>query len=619
MLVSSLATDIPGKPLSSPADSGGPAMSVAEVLGLTESLQAVGQCSQALAVMGQWLARSQDPNSYLVWFNYGALLQAAGASHEALVAYEQCLKVKPGFAQALVNLGLVLEALGRVDEALAPWISLVGQKLQNPAVEDALVVAALNQIGRVQENRKFYGLAEEALAQSLRLDPRQAGVLQHWVHIRQKACQWPVYKPLPGISQHTMLVSTSPLAMLALEDDPVKQLLVASAFVARTYDLKETFLAKGKRYRHERLRIGYVSGDLCVHAVGLLLAELLEGHDRTRFELFAYDFSPEDGSSHRKRLVAAFEHFRSIKNTTDAQAAQQMLDDEIDILVDLHGLSAGARPGIFALHPAPLQGTYLGFMGSTAIPWFDFVVVDRYAMPEALTTYFPEKPLYVDTSFIPLTHAPRPVRRPLREEVGLPEDAFVMAAFGNVYKITPRLFDTWLDLLRRIPKAVLWLTDDNPVATKNLRQVAADAHADLSRIIFSPRVAHDEFRAYLTLAHVFLDTYPYNCGSTANDVIQAQVPLVTVSGRTLVSRMGGSILKSMNRPELIATSLEDYADRVVQLYTGALEFDHYTPKPPEARHDLVRSMEAGLRALACEAGLLQPDFLEIQGPFNAHH
>ena len=183
-----------------------------------------------------------------------------------------------------------------------------------------------------------------------------------------------------------------------------------------------------------------------------------------------------------------------------------------------------------------------------------------------------------------------------------------MAAFGNVYKISPRLFDTWLDLLRRIPSAVLWLTDDNPVATKNLRQYAAQAQADLSRLIFSPRVAHDAFRACLTLADVFLDTYPYNCGSTANDVIEAQVPLVTLSGRTLVSRMGGSILKSLNRPELIASSLEDYADRVVQLYTGELKFDHYVPKPPEVRHVLVRSLEAGLTTMACEAGLAQPDY-----------
>jgi predicted O-linked N-acetylglucosamine transferase (SPINDLY family) len=428
-----------------------------------------------------------------------------------------------------------------------------------------MITMALNHIGRVQEELKQYDLAEQALEQSLAIDPKQTPALQHWIHIRQKSCAWPVYKPQPNISQNAMLMATSPLAMLALTDDPVQQLLTAFAFVERTYSFKEEFLSKDRVYNHAKLRIGFVSGDLCVHAVGLLLAELIEGIDRTKHEVVAYDFSPEDGTAHRARLKSAFDHIRPIHTLTDRQVAEQVLEDEIDVLIDLHGLSSGARPGIFALHPAPKQGTYLGFIGTTGMPWFDFVIADKYALPEELTQYFTEKPLYVEGSFIPLTRDETPVREASRSEFGLSDEAFVMAAFGNVYKITPEMLSTWMELLNEIPSAVLWIIDDNPTTTANLKAHAVAANADLNRIQFTPRTTHIEYKAKLRLADVFLDTFPYNCGSTTNDVVQAGVPIVTMSGRTLVSRMGGGILNSLGLSELTTDSYENYVLRCKQL------------------------------------------------------
>jgi len=262
------------------------------------------------------------------------------------------------------------------------------------------------------------------------------------------------------------------LAMLALSDDPVQQLLTAHAFVERTYSFAQENLSKGRKYRHERMRIGYVSGDLCVHAVGLLLPELFENHDRTQFDIYAYDFSPEDGTPHRQRLKNAFTHWRSIHALKDRQVAEVVLADEIDVLIDLHGLSSGARPGIFALHPAPLQGTYLGFIGTTGMPWFDFVITDAYALPPELEPYFTEKPLHVDGSFIPIHADAEPIVPAHRADFGLPDDAFVMTAFGNVYKINPEMFARWTRLLKRIPNSILWLMDDNPRTTEALKSEA---------------------------------------------------------------------------------------------------------------------------------------------------
>ena len=540
-------------------------MQLAELFTTCEQLQQAGKVDEALLTYKTWLDASTDPNRFMGWFNYGSLLQSTGNTQAAEGAYRQSLAVQPRFPQALINLGLTLEKLGKRDEALQQWASLVSQRYLQDAPPSDMITMALNHIGRVQEELKQYDLAEQALEQSLAIDPKQTPALQHWIHIRQKSCAWPVYKPLPNISQNAMLMATSPLAMLALTDDPVQQLLTAFAFVERTYSFKEEFLSKDRVYNHAKLRIGFVSGDLCVHAVGLLLAELIEGIDRTKHEVVAYDFSPEDGTAHRARLKNTFDHIRPIHTLTDRQVAEQVLEDEIDVLIDLHGLSSGARPGIFALHPAPKQGTYLGFIGTTGMPWFDFVIADKYALPGELTQYFTEKPLYVEGSFIPLTRDETPVREASRSEFGLSDEAFVMAAFGNVYKITPEMFATWMELLNEIPSAVLWIIDDNPTTTANLKAHAVAANADLNRIQFTPRTTHIEYKAKLRLADVFLDTFPYNCGSTTNDVVQAGVPIVTMSGRTLVSRMGGGILNSLGLSELTTDSYENYALRCKQL------------------------------------------------------
>lgn len=530
-----------------------------------EQLQQQGKPLEAIALYESWLSTSVDPLRYMAWFNCGAQLQSVGKPTEAVHAYMQCLAVKPHFPQALINLGLTLEKMGKRDEALQHWAMLVSLRLLNDGPPSDMVVTALNHIGRVQEDLKQYDAAEQALEQSLAINPKQSGVIQHWVHIRQKACKWPVYKDLPNITRNDMLMATSPLAMLAMTDDPVQQLLTAHAFVGRTYGFKEEFLSKGRQYHHDRIRIGYVSGDLCVHAVGLLLPELLEGHDKTKFEIYGYDFSPEDGTAHRQRLKNAFDHLRPIHALTDRQVAEQVLADEIDVLIDLHGLSAGARPGIFALHPAPKQGTYLGFIGTTGMPWFDFVIADRYVLPEELTPYFTEKPLYVDGSFIPLTRDETTVREATRAEFGLPEDAFVMAAFGNVYKITEKMFNVWLEILKEAPNSVLWLIDDNKSTTNQLTSYARLKGADINRIIFTGRSTHAEYLAKLRLADVFLDNFPYNCGSTTRDVIAAGVPLITMSGKTMVSRMGASIHKALGSSDLIAYSLNEYTATTLAL------------------------------------------------------
>ena len=268
---------------------------------------------------------------------------------------------------------------------------------------------------------------------------------------------------------------------------------------------------------------------------------------------------------HRARLRAAFHEMVDIRAMDDRAAAEAIRDRDIDVLIDMHGLSSGARPGILALRPARFIGTYLGFIGTTALPWIDFVVADPWTLPDSLAPFMTERALHVDGSLIPLHHHPVPTGRLTRASVGLPDDGVVLASFNNIYKITPGMFACWLRILRRCPTSVLWLLDDNTWATATLRRHAASAGIDPSRVIAAGRATHAEYRERLTLADLYLDTFPYNAGSTARDVLDAGLPIVTMSGRTMVSRMAGGLLHAAGLDTLITSSIDAYEARVVEL------------------------------------------------------
>ena len=583
------------------------AMGLDELIQQAERLKSAGFAVHAVNLYKLWIACTQSDHKFVAFFNWGVLLADQGDWDAAIVAYQQALQLRPELHQARINLGLSLERKGEHLQALATWSQVCAMQAQAP--NPALHCIALNHIGRVQENLRQFSAAEEALQQSLQINPDQPDAIQHWVHLRQKQCRWPALAADAGLRVNALLAATSPLAMLALEDDPALQWLSAHTFMQRKFPLVQSNLSQGVRYQHERLRIGYVSGDLCTSAVGLLMADLIEAHDRSRFEVFAFDFSPQDATAYQQRLRAAFEHVVDIRALPDDAVAQLVRKLEIDVLIDLHGLSSGARPAIFAARPAPLQGTYLGFIGTTAMPWLDFVITDPFALPPALEPYFVERPLYVSGSFLPLHHAPLPPHDMTRTSIGLPSDALVMACFNNLYKLTQPVFDSWIRVLRDNDHTYLWLLDDNPIATEQLRAYLARSGICEDRFGFAPRCSHLEYRQRLTLADVYLDTYPYNAGSTARDVMDAGLPLLTLSGKTFISRMAGSLLHHSGLDELICDSLPGYEARLHELVRHPNELKSLRKRLKlKSRHwghapaKLIRSVEEQLLAWRHEAG-----------------
>ena len=513
----------------------------------------------AIALYQAWLeVNTTSPQAFAAWFNLGTELAAAGDKANAATAYRNALALNPALHQASINLGLTLEAAGDPAAALETW----NQALQPTDARTTL----LNHRGRLLETQKRYDEAERELFQSLLADPHQPDVIQHWVHLRMKMCAWPVYgEGIPGLSNADLVKNTRGLSTLALFDD-VEQI---DASVARWLDAKipkaPEHLSPVEGYRHDRIRLGYLSSDFCMHPISYLTAELFERHDRSRFEVFGYCNSPDDGSAVRNRVREAFDQFKSIKSLSDEDAARVIRQDEIDILIDLNGMTAGMRLGILRWKPAPIQMTYLGFIGSLPLDELDYVICDEYVMPPDQAHRYRPAPLYmpdtyqVNDSKLPVAPAET------RAAAGLPDDKFVYCCFSNNYKITEEVFDAWMRILSEVEDSVIWLLADNPWARRNMERRAVERGISADRLYFANRTSPAQYVSRLALADLFLDTTPYNSGTTASDALRVGLPILTLSGQSFASRMAGSLLRCIGLEEGIVTSLEDYVALAVTL------------------------------------------------------
>ena len=536
-----------------------------ELMALGDQLSTSGAIAQSRALYEAWLEATASPLAHIIRFNLAVLCGQSEDWPAAEAHYRAAIFAKPDFVQAWFNLGTVLERQGRKPQALVIWQSMVDHPLVALDREREMYLMVRNNMGRICEEMRDFRQAEQHLEASLKCDPDQPKVIQHWVHLRQKQCTWPVFSGLGAPDAGELLKWTSPLAMLSASDDAGLQLATSQRFVKERVNLRVPDLSPKEPYRHDRLRIAFLSSDFCLHAVSLLTVELFELLDRTKFEVWGFCWSREDGSDLRKRVIAAFDHFVSVKTVSDEAAAMMIREAEIDVLIDLQGITSGARPNILSYRPAPIQMTYLGFPGSTGHPCIDYVIGDRFLIPPDVSPYYSEKPAYIDKVF-QCSDRKRPIGPlPTRAQSGLPENAFVYCSFNNNYKFTPEVFGCWMRILQQVPESVLWLLADNQWSQAALTQRAAEAGIDPARLLFAPRLAPPDYLARYTAADLFLDTYPFNAGTTANDALWMGLPVLTMSGKPFASRMAGALLHAAGLDALITYDLADYEARAVAL------------------------------------------------------
>ncbi|MBI3444906.1 MAG: tetratricopeptide repeat protein [Magnetospirillum sp.] len=311
--------------------------------------------------------------------------------------------------------------------------------------------------------------------------------------------------------------------------------------------------------RRKKLRLGYLSEDFHDHATAYLMAEALESHDRSRFEIFAYSYGPPDKGAMRSRLRAACDHWVELGPLSPADGARRIKADGINILVDLKGHTGLARTSILACRPAPLQVAWLGFPGTFGGTCMDYIIADPFVIPHGAEANYAEKVVRLPLCYQPNdSRRPRaPVREP-KAKWGLPDDAFVICVFNNTFKINAEALAVWIGILKTHPDTVLWLLDFHPTAADNLRNMTEAVGIDPNRLIFAPRLSHAEHLVRLSAADLFLDTYPCAGHTTASDALWAGVPLVAWVGRTFASRVAGSLLHALGFDELITDSQANY-------------------------------------------------------------
>ena len=538
-----------------------PKMTLGEAISAADAFSNAGRLDEACKVYENYAAAPADPHVYVGLHNLAVILRGLGRNEEAEKRLRSSLEINPGFVAGYLNLGTLLEALGRPAEALTCWADGLTKVQGDSAEAKDNRIKLLNNIGRLKEIQRDYAGAETALGESLMIDAQQGPVLHHWIHLRQKQCNWPV---LAGrVSREDLVKYASPLTILSLSDDPAEQLACVQRYAREKIGKFPRMVPTTHRYKHDKLRIGYLSSDLSMHAVSLLTVELYEKHNRDAVEVHAFCWSREDGTPFRERVKKGFDKFHIIKNMDDAAAAELIKQNEIDVLVDLQGLSANARPDIIARGPAPIQVQWLGYPGPSGIPYNDYVVADDFIMPPELEPFFTEKPLRLPTVFQVSDTTRRFGTSKPRSFYGLPEEAFVFCAFNNNYKITPEMFDSWLHILKESPGSVLWLLQDNDWSRDNLLARCTRAGVESNRVYFAGRIDPADYLSRFQVADLFLDTTPYNAGTTANDALWAGLPLLTLAGRTYVARMAGSLLRSAGLNELITHERRDYEAKAI--------------------------------------------------------
>ena len=496
------------------------------------------------------------------WSNRGHALLSLKRYPEALVSLDRALQLQPDLIGALNNRGNVWLETQHPDRALKEFERVIQLEPDDPEAwwnhGNALML-----LGRMEE-------ALASHSRTLALDPSLAQTTRPIMHSLQHLVLWPRLGTVwPAELEHTRsgVSDSAPFPMLAHPLAAAVDLRTAgNVFYSKRLAI-ETMVPLPARSTHRpKVRVAYVSGDFRDHALARLTAGMYGAHDRDRFEIFGISYSPPCTSSVRQRIEASFDHFIDITKLSDAQASARLRELEIDIAVDLTGYTQSHRFGIFAHRSAPIQVNYLGYPGTSGAPVIDYIIGDRWVTPLDQAEAFSEQLVLMPDSF----QANDDLRSiaadtPSRAALGLPENAFVFCCFNNTYKITPQMYDIWMRLLSHVPGSVLWLLGDSETARRNLRLEAQARGVDPERIVFAQRRPYEEYLAQYRQADLFLDTLPFNAGTTASDALWAGLPVLTQLGHTFAGRMAASLLDNVGLPELIARSAEDYEALALKL------------------------------------------------------
>jgi protein O-GlcNAc transferase len=542
---------------------------------LGAALQLQGKLDEAVTCYRR--AAELKPDHAEAHYNLGAALQIQGNPDDAAVCFRRALELKPDYADAHNNLGAALQLQGKLDEAAACYRRAAELKPD--------YVEAHCNLGNTLQHQGKLDDAAACYRRALEINPNYPAALVALAHQYQHTCQWTCLAPASRQAidavihppDNRRLIDTgSPFSFQALPTPTTaqQQLQCASQWVqgrlTGVVELGARLRLSQAHVPRSKITLGYLSADFHAHATAHLIAELIEKHDRRRFNVLGYSYGADDHSPMRQRLMKAFDSFVDVRPMSNPEAARNIAADRVNIVIDLKGYTQDCRTAIVALRPAPIQVNYLGYPGTMGAAFMDYILVDDFVVPSDQQPFFTEKLVHLPGCY-QVNDSRREIspETPTRAKSALPETGFVFCCFNGSYKITPEVFSVWMELLKEVPGSLLWLLEANRFAPANLRREAEARGVAAQRLVFAPRCPLPEHLARHRLADLFLDTFPVNAHTAASDALWAGCPVLTIAGETFVSRVAGSLLRTLGLPELVTASLKDYQAMALRLARNA--------------------------------------------------
>lgn len=524
------------------------------------SLSRTGRLQEALDYFSRAVAA--QPDAAIGHFALGKVLQDLGLVEAALAAFEKSIEMDPQFMQAHNSKAALLQAVNRHHDALT---TLVKASEINP--ND---IRTLEGQGLLLTQFKQFEWATNAFRRAMQIDPAYPYLEGNLINARLHNCDWTDFEAaceniFEGIRAGKRVCN--PHTIMSLTDDAQLAKRCIEIYAADKVGTSFYKLWQGEVYHHRRKRVAFISGDFRIHPVGYLLIGMIEGLDKRRFEITGVATSAPDGSDLWKRYRCAFDHYLDVQGKPSLEIARLLRAMEIDIAIDLSGYTEGSRLDVLAHRPAPVQMTYLGFPGTLALPFIDYLIADPRIIPPDLQSHYSEKLVYLPHCYLPRDNSIVPSSAtPRRSDFGLPENGIVFCSFNHDYKINPPIFKVWMYLLKEVPGSVLWLMKLNDSAHFNLNQSAIAHGVDPDRIVYATRLpsVQDHLARY-RLADIFLDTYPYNGHTTAGDALRAGLPVISLCGESFASRVAASLLHDVGLPKYACNSLEDYKSTALRM------------------------------------------------------
>ena len=500
------------------------------------------------------------PTYFQAYFNRGNALKELKQLDAAIASYDKAISLNPNYFEAYANRGNALKELKKIEAAVQSYQNAISL---NPSYAEAHF-----NLGISLEELKHFDEAVKCYDKALYLKPNYEYFLGIRLHAKMSNCNWhdflyEISELRDKIRSGFRVLECFPALALPLTLHEQRQ--VAETWIKDKHPFDPSLGPIPKSARHSKIRIGYYSADFRNHPVSILSAGLFEHHDKSKFEVIGFSFGPDVKDEMHERLIKSFDQFIDVRSMSDAQVASLSRSLEVDIAVDLGGHTLDSRTGIFAYRAAPIQLSYIGYLGTMGAHYYDYLIADRTIIPAKSQGFYSEKIVYLPSYQVNDNKQEIPRTALSRQELNLPSSGFVYCCFNANYKITPFTFDGWMRILKAVPDSVLLLYTDIPSAAKNLKIEAQKRGVDPERLIFGEKLIRAKYLARCRAADLFLDTLPYNAGATASDALWAGLPVLTCMGESFASRYAASLLNAIGLPELVTQTQAEYEALAIEL------------------------------------------------------